>query len=72
MLSIINKVIGVLSILVIFAFIIAFPVWVLWNWLVPTIFGLPSIDMFQAFGLVLLVKILFTSSNSSDKSFDKK
>lgn len=35
------------------------PVYLLWNWLVPTIFGLPEISFIQAFGLIGLVKLLF-------------
>lgn len=35
------------------------PVYLLWNWLVPTIFGLPEISFIQALGLIGLVKLLF-------------
>lgn len=31
----------------------------LWNWLMPELFHLPYINYYQAFGLVLLSKILF-------------
>ena len=31
----------------------------LWNWLVPALFGGPQIKFFQALGLLLLSKILF-------------
>lgn len=31
----------------------------LWNWLVPTLFGLPHITFWQAFGLLALCRILF-------------
>ncbi len=34
-------------------------VMVLWNWLMPTLFGLPSISFWQALGLLILTKILF-------------
>ena len=27
------------------------PFWLLWNWLIPPIFGLPNITLIQAFGL---------------------
>jgi hypothetical protein len=33
--------------------------WLLWNWLVPTLFGGPSLSYWQALGLLLLTKILF-------------
>jgi hypothetical protein len=31
----------------------------LWNWLMPAIFGLTTITFIQAFGLLILSKILF-------------
>ena len=37
-------------------------VMVLWNWLVPTVFGLPMIRFWQALGLLVLSKILFGRS----------
>ena len=46
----------------------ALPVMLLWNWLMPIIFGLPAITFWQALGLSLLAGLLFKShgSNSSD------
>ncbi len=32
----------------------------LWNWLMPAIFGLPLINFYQAIGLLLLSKIVFS------------
>lgn len=32
----------------------------LWNWLVPTLFGGPLVDIWQALGLLILSKILFS------------
>ena len=34
-------------------------VFLLWNWLMPPIFGLTTITFIQAFGLLILSKILF-------------
>jgi hypothetical protein len=34
-------------------------VFLLWNWLMPVIFGLTTITFIQAFGLLVLSKILF-------------
>ena len=31
----------------------------LWNWLMPSLFGLPSVTFWQAFGLLALCRILF-------------
>jgi hypothetical protein len=60
-------VIGVIGLTVVAALglVIAFPVMILWNWLVPAIFGLKTITFFEAFGLYALCAILFQSSSSS-------
>ncbi|MBN1196060.1 MAG: hypothetical protein JXA62_01485 [Candidatus Aminicenantes bacterium] len=42
-----------------FALVFAILVKVLWNWLMPVLFGLPLIGFWQAFGVLLLAKILF-------------
>lgn len=44
-----------------FIFIGGFAVMSLWNWLIPTIFGLTTITWVQALGLLVLSKILFGS-----------
>jgi len=41
--------------------LLAIPTWLLWNWLMPTIFGLRKITLVEAFGLTLLSNILFGS-----------
>jgi hypothetical protein len=44
---------------VFFALVFGLVVKILWNWLMPAIFGLGEITFWQAFGIVLLAKILF-------------
>jgi hypothetical protein len=44
-----------------FAFLFGWIVMLLWNWLMPDIFGLPLISYWQAWGLVLLSHILVKS-----------
>jgi hypothetical protein len=44
---------------VLFAFVFGLVVKVLWNWLMPPLFGLTTIGFWQAFGIVLLAKLLF-------------
>ena len=39
--------------------IVGFVVMILWNWLMPVLFGLPTITYWQALGLLVLSKILF-------------
>lgn len=41
------------------AFLFGYFVMLLWNWLMPVIFGLVKITYWQAWGLVLLCHILF-------------
>ena len=43
------------------ALLFGFIVMWLWNWLMPTIFGLKTITFWQAWGLVVLAHILFKS-----------
>jgi hypothetical protein len=46
----------------------ALPVMLLWNVVVPDLFGLPSISFWQALGLSMLSALLFKSSSSSGSS----
>ncbi len=39
--------------------VFGFVVMTLWNWLMPTLFGLPQIGFWQALGVFILSKILF-------------
>lgn len=58
-LKIIGMVIAGLFTAVILAFLFGYFVQWLWNWLMPQIFHLRKISFWQAFGLVLLFKLLF-------------
>ncbi len=44
------------------AIVFSFPTKWLWNWLMPTLFSLPRITVWEAMGLNLLSNILFKSS----------
>jgi hypothetical protein len=39
--------------------LLSLPVMLLWDWLMPTIFGLPEITWFQSWGLLWLTGFLF-------------
>ena len=52
----------VIGLLFLSALILGFPTMVLWNWLMPRIFGLTQIDIFQAMGLNFLSGILLKSN----------
>ena len=55
------------------AFLFGFIVMLLWNWLMPEIFGLTTITYWQAWGLVILSHILFKlGSGSHDHDHDEK
>ncbi|MBC8191759.1 MAG: hypothetical protein ISR87_03180 [Candidatus Marinimicrobia bacterium] len=63
----IGKMIGIGFFVV--AAIIVFPAvtMLLWNWLIPTLFSGPVITYWQALGLILLSKILFSSGHGGSR-----
>ena len=52
--------IGLISLaaFLIIGIMLSLPLWLLWNWLMPYIFGLPTITILQAFGLSALTTLL--------------
>ena len=48
--------IGLLAIVIV---LLGYPVMLLWNWLIPEIFGLSEITFWQAIGINVLCTILF-------------
>ena len=52
---------GGIAVVLGFTFLFGFLVMLLWNWVMPDIFGLRRIDYWHAWGLVLLSHILFKS-----------
>ena len=57
--KIILMVLGGIVLAVLMAFLFGWIVMLLWNWLMPAIFGLTTITFWQAWGLVLLSHLLF-------------
>lgn len=60
----------------VFSLILAFPTMLLWNWLMPEIFGLTRITLLQAVGLKMLCSILFKpkgneSQEMEDESYER-
>ena len=53
-------VIGLTAVVTFFAvgMLLSIPLCLLWNWLMPHIFGLPTINILQAFGLSALITML--------------
>jgi len=62
--------VGGVVLAVVFAFLFGFVVKLLWNWLMPAVFGLAAITFWQAFGLILLAKILFGGHGHGHKKSD--
>jgi membrane protein required for beta-lactamase induction len=57
-------VIGMIAIAIV---LLGYPLMLLWNWLMPIIFGLPEITFWQAIGLNFLSTILFKSTTIKSK-----
>jgi hypothetical protein len=52
-------------------FVVGFIVLWLWNWLMPDIFGLPRITLWQAWGLLILAHLLLGAGQISHESHGK-
>ena len=51
---------------------LSIPLCLLWNWLMPHIFGLPTINILEAFGISILVTLLSPKSFKLNGSTSKK
>jgi len=58
---------AIIGLLAVLAVVLGYPVMLLWNWLMPTIFNLPEVTFWQAIGLNLLSNILFKSATTTKK-----
>jgi hypothetical protein len=56
-----------IGIIAVVAAILGLPLMLLWNWLMPTLFGLPLITFWQAIGINFLSSILFGKYNNFNK-----
>ena len=63
----INGILLIVGILILSIILFGGPLMILWNWLMPYIFGLPEIGFWQACGLQLLATILFKSTIKTNK-----
>lgn len=54
------KVLKVLVLTLVVGMVCSIPLMLLWNWLVPAVFGFASVNLLQAFGLSLLAEMLFS------------
>lgn len=60
------KILGLIALIIILAILMALPTMWLWNWLMPTIFGLTKITFWQALGINLLIGIFKSSTTTSE------
>jgi len=51
---------------IIILMIISFPTMWMWNWLMPKLFGLTTITVTEAFGILMLSHLLFKNNSKSD------
>ena len=64
-LGVIGTIVIAIVILLLVAVLFAIPTLLLWNWLIPVLFGLKTITLFQAWGVNVLTGILFKSNYKS-------
>ena len=74
-----NTIIKISAYMIAFGFIFGFifgmilissvPFYLLWNWLIPPIFGLPNITILQAFGLWLMIVLVRSTRFDYSKTF---
>jgi len=55
---------GVIALVVLLDILMAWPTMLLWNWLMPSIFGVIKITFWQALGINLLTGIFRSSVNT--------
>jgi hypothetical protein len=67
-----RKVTGILCMVVVGVLVVGSIVMLLWNALMPVIFHLPLISFWQALGLLILTKILFSGFRGGGPGFRNK
>ncbi|WP_222982935.1 hypothetical protein [Flagellimonas meishanensis] len=66
-----KKIIKVFMMVLIFTVLFLLAIYVLmylWNWLMPDLFGLSTINYWQAFGIMVMAKLLFGFGGGGGKS----
>jgi hypothetical protein len=65
--QVIGTIVTAVAFLVGLSLLMAVPTMLLWDWLMPELFGLKEVTLFQAWGLNFLCGMLFKSHTSSSK-----
>jgi hypothetical protein len=63
----VEQVLNIIGIMILIVLILGLPVQILWNLLMPELFGLPVIGFWQAVGLNFLSTLLFKSNTNINK-----
>lgn len=58
----------IIGLVVLIVLLTAYPVMLLWNWLMPMIFGLPTISFWQSLGLITLFRLLIPTTTTYRKN----
>jgi hypothetical protein len=61
---ILEGILKIMAIISLVCLLLGLPLMLLWNWLMPLIFGLSEISFWQAVGLNLLASILFARTST--------
>lgn len=67
----VTTILSFVLIVIIVGILLALPVMLLWNWVIPDIFGLPMIDFWHALGLSLLSSCLFNFNLGSSRKKER-
>lgn len=73
--KLVGYIIAGISLAVLFAFLFGYFAMLLWNWLMPTLFGITIINYWQAVGLIVLARLIFGGfghGGTGSKSYKKK
>jgi hypothetical protein len=63
---ILEGILKIMAIISLVCLLLGLPLMLLWNWLMPIIFGLSEISFWQAVGLNLLASILFARTATTN------
>lgn len=69
--EIFNYFLGIIVYGLILTLILTYPIMLLWNWLMPYIFGLPTLTFWQIFGFKILLNCLIPRSSKNSSKNNK-
>ncbi|MFH6602847.1 hypothetical protein ACEZ3G_05120 [Maribacter algicola] len=66
------KVLFMILAAIVFVLLFGYGFMLLWNWLMPDVFGLPMLNYWKAVGLLVMAKLLFSSFGGENKKHHAK